>query len=229
MKPPETAGRRDTTGPPPPDWAEIAEFEGGALLARGRRAGSARNSHSSHTHADAGRPGAAQRSDMLVYRDTPGSHFCGCRALHRCGCPIKFSHRAPRRRLVDAHAVRLRRDDEHTHYRALGNKHTHKKGCPTTARMGNVPSLKWRSCHDPVTWWLDEVKALRNLIPEKGERPVVLAASEKQLRGVFEEVLMDPRQRRTLSSTRSSRGSRTSGPIPPMDLLELGVNSRKSA
>ena len=59
--------------------------------------------------------------------------------------------------------------------------------------MGNVPSLKMEVVPaDPVTWWLDEVKACGTNSP-KSERPVVVCcASEKQLRGVFEEVLPDP-------------------------------------
>ena len=59
--------------------------------------------------------------------------------------------------------------------------------------MGNVPSLKMEVVPaDPVTWWLDEVKALRNEYNKRASDQWSFAASEKQLRGVFEEVLPDP-------------------------------------
>ena len=59
--------------------------------------------------------------------------------------------------------------------------------------MGNVPSLKMEVVPaDPVTWWLDEVKALRNEYNKRASDQWCFAASEKQLRGVFEEVLPDP-------------------------------------
>ena len=59
--------------------------------------------------------------------------------------------------------------------------------------MGNVPSLKMEVVPaDPVTWWLEEVKALRNEYQKRASDQWSFAASEKQLRGVFEEVLPDP-------------------------------------
>ena len=72
-------------------------------------------------------------------------------------------------------------------------KGQHRRPPLDAPRMGNVPSLKLDVMPgDPVTWWLDEVRALRDEYTKASGDQWSFAASEKQLKYVFEKVLPDP-------------------------------------
>ena len=96
--------------------------------------------------------------------------------------------------------------------------------------MGNVPSLKMEVVPaDPVTWWLDEVKALRNEYQKRASDQWSFAASKNNLEVFLKRSYRTPRRRKTLSSTRSSRGSRTSGRTRPTALLGAGGRFKEIA
>ena len=134
-------------------------------------------------------------------------------AARLCGCPVASTASkwtctscTPSTRAADVQRRSLRAG------KALATKQgqPHNHGQRPLLKMEVVPA-------DPVTWWLDEVKALRNEYQKRASTSGRLPRPKNSSEVFLKKFYRIPRLPKTLSSTRSSRGSRTSGRILPMD------------